>query len=163
MSALAATRPSLVDVRFQVREQRVELLVGPAAADGRHVAGHRRDSVLSFEQQRAETLRLGEERAVRDVGPVAALARQAMALRAHAFPLAAPECLRRRPAGPRRVLLLRLDDHRRTHLRMEDAAELAAAPAVRAGAVGLEPGVRALAGDRVELPAELGDPPAVVD
>ena len=55
------------------------------------------------------------------------------------------------------------DDHARGHRRVVEAAQLRALADVRALLVGLEPGVVRDARDRLDLAAELRDPPAVDD
>src|SRR3954449_107611 len=163
VSVLTATRASLRDVPPEVELERGELPRRPAAADGRHVARRRRDPVLAVDEQRVEPLRLHEQRARRDRRAVAALALQAVALRADADPLVpaqVPGRLRRQPGAVRAG---RLGEDTRAHLRVQGAAELTAAAAVRPRRVGLEPRVRLAARNRVELAAQLGDPPAVID
>src|SRR3954447_12925422 len=162
VSALAAIR-RLGDVALQVLLERAELLARPAPPDGRHVARDRCDPVLSVEQQRPQALGLRQQGAVRDRRAVRALSLQAVALGADSHPLVAAELPGGSAADPGVVVRLRLGEDDCLHLGMEDAAELAATPAVRPGALCLEPGVCALARDGVELPTELGHPPAVVD
>ena len=64
---------------------------------------------------------------------------------------------------PRLVLLDGHDADLGEHVRVAAAAELGALALVDAEAVRLEPGLVRVAGDRVELAAELGDPPRVRD
>src|SRR5712692_3805248 len=153
--ALAATRRPLVDALLQVGEERLHLLARPAVRDGRH-------RVPALPDQLLQTLPLREQGVGRDVGPEAALALEAVALRARPLPLAATEGAVR-GGEPRRVVGLRLDVDDGLHRRVEDPAELTALPAVRSDAVRLEPCVRHVAGNGVELAAELRDPPAVVN
>src|SRR4051812_19397572 len=163
VSVLTATRRPLVDVPPEVHVERRELLARPAAADGRHVAVGRRDPVLAVLQQPPQPLRLGQDRARRDVRPVVALALRPVALGADARPFVASEVPRGLGRDPRLVVRERLGQYLRLHLRMEDAAKLAAAAAVRPRGVRLEPRLGVAAGYRVELAPELRDPPAVVD
>src|SRR4051794_14792434 len=141
VSVLTATRRPLVDVPPEVHVERRELLVRPAAADGGHVALGRRDPVLAVLQQSPEPERLGQDRAGRDVRPVVALALRPVALGAGAGPFAPSEVSRSLGREPRLVVRERLGQHLRLHLRMEDAAKLAAAAAVRPRRVRLEPGL----------------------
>src|SRR5216684_1921362 len=108
------------------------------------------------------TLALDEQGVVRDLRSKAALSLEPVALRTRALPFAAAQ-IAARAAQPRGVLALRLHVDHRLHRRVEDAAELPASPAVRPDSISLEPRVRPVAGDGVELAAELWDPPAVVD
>src|SRR5207237_6675561 len=103
--------------------------------------------VTAVADDRLEPFPVGEERARRDLGPVVALSLQAVALRAHAHPLGAPELLRRLRGEPALVVGARLDDHAGLHRGVEDPAEPAALAAVGADSGRLEPGVVRLAGD----------------
>src|SRR5881227_2648501 len=100
VAALAATRGLLVDVALHVGKERLELPVGPAPPDRRHVVADRLDPVLPVQQQLAQALGLRQQRAARDRRSVAALPLQAVAFRADAFPLAAPERLPREATDP---------------------------------------------------------------
>src|SRR5713101_1559006 len=153
--ALTATRRSLVDVLLQVREQRQHLVVRPAVRNGRHL-------VPALADQLFEALSLREQSVVRDPRPEATLALESVALRARALPLA-PSKIAGRGTEPRGVVGLRLHLDDRLHRRVEDAAELSASTPIRSDAIGLEPRVRHVARDGVELAAEFRDPPAVVD
>src|SRR5436305_695685 len=158
---LAAT-PASCDVARHVREQPVELRLAPAAADGRHEAWEVR-LVAAVLEQRLQLGRVDEDRAARDRRAVAALARETVAVRADAGPLALPEAGFRALRDELLVGLLRLHDHARLHRRVEDAAELAALAAVLPELPRAEPRVVGHARDGVELAAERGNPPAVVD
>src|SRR5512133_470945 len=89
VSTLAATRLPLVDDGLQVLLEGSELIVRPRASDGRHVARRRLDAVLAIGEEPAQALRLNEQRAGRDIRPVAALAAEPVALRADAEPFVA--------------------------------------------------------------------------
>src|SRR6266511_1050987 len=155
-SALTATSLTLVDHRIEILLEHPELLVIPPA-------GHRGHLSAAVAEQLLEPLGLDQERVVRDRRAVVAFALWPVELRADAHPFVPAEAQGPLVSDPRLVLVLRFDHDARTHLRVEDAAELAAASTVRPDLVGLEPRVRALTGDGVELAAELGNPPAVVD
>src|SRR5438067_1616503 len=163
-SDLAATCRSqwrgLVDVLLHVGDERGDLGVRPALADGRHRALRAGEAVLEDSLQSAL---LREEGVVGDRGPVAALAEVAVAGRADAAPLLLPERL---PSGRGDVVLvrlLRLGHDRREHRRVIDAAELRALALVAAGLIRLEPEVVRVAWDGLNLAAERRDPPAVDD
>src|SRR3989475_10359162 len=153
--ALAATCRCLVDVPLQVREKRLHLVVRPAVRNWRHLVPALADQLL-------EALSLREQSVVRDCRPEATLALQSVALRARAHPLA-PSEIAGPGTEPRGVVGLRLHLDDRLHCRVEDPAELAASTSLRPDPIGLEPRVRPVARDGVELAAELRDPPAVVD
>src|SRR6266508_26839 len=155
-SALTATSLTLVDYRIEILLEHPELLVIPPA-------GHRGHLSAAVAEQLLEPLGLDQERVVRDLRAVVAFALWPVALRADADPFVPAETQGPLMSDPRLVLVLRFDHDARTHLRVEHAAELAATATVGPDPVGLEPRVRALTGDGVELAAELGNPPAVVD
>src|SRR5712691_10967532 len=134
-SALAATRARpLVDVRLRIVEQRRHLRLRPAVPDGRHVAAPVADD-------RRETGRLRQERVVRQVRAVAALALHPVARRADALELGAPELARRSRAREGAEVRVGRREHSCVHRLVVEAAELGALPVVRAGTVGLEPDV----------------------
>src|SRR2546430_10718626 len=114
------------------------------------------------EEKRAKEGRLEEQAFVHDRWPEPAPARRPMALRAGARPFALPE-LGVRAAEPGGILAGRLNVDDGVHLGVEDTAELAALSEIRPDSVRLEPRVGGVPGNRVELAAKLGDPPAVVD
>src|SRR3954447_25490421 len=156
-SALAATRArSLVDVRLRILQERRHLRLRPAVADGRHVAA-------AVSHDRFEPRRLRQQLVLRQVGAVAALALHAVTRRADALELRAPELARRGRARERAVVAVGGREHARVHRLVIQAAELRALPVVRAGTVGFEPDVVRPARNRLDLPAELRDPPAVHD
>src|SRR5438094_3785356 len=151
----ATCRSSLVDRRLRVPDERLDLRVAPALPDRRHLAE-------PVAHDRRDTRRLHEQRVGRQARTVAALALHSMAGRAHALELRPPEILPHRRAHVGLVLGRARRDHTRAHRLVERAAELGALADVRAGTVGLEPGVVRLSRDRVGLAAELRDPPAVI-
>src|SRR5919202_1096231 len=159
---LTATAASSCHALADIGEERVELLLRPALADRRHDAGGAR-LVAAVPDDRLELLTVGEDRARRDRRAVVALSLQAVALRAGAAPLRCAELRLRLRRDPALVGGLRLYEDARRHLGVEDPAELAALAAVGADPLGAEPRVVRLAGNGIELPVELGDPPAVVD
>src|SRR5579872_2373905 len=143
VSTLTATRRrSLVDAVPDVVEERLHLLVRPAGPDGGHLAA-------SGAQERLEPRRLGQQRVVRDLRPVVALALHPVTRCADALELAAAQVGLHGRRDVRVVLLLRGRDHAVAHRLVIEAAELGALPDVRAGLVGLEPRVVRLPGDRV--------------
>ncbi|HET7055898.1 MAG TPA: hypothetical protein VFI12_05510, partial [Thermomicrobiales bacterium] len=92
----------------------------------------------------------------------------ALARPARERPLAAPLERARRLRRPLRLLREprpephgRLDEDEQAHVRVLEAAELAAAAAVDADPVGVEEDPVALARDRVDLAVQLGHPEAV--
>src|SRR5713101_1441704 len=145
VSALAATRRrSLVDALLEVREQRLQLLLRPAGADGRHPAAPLGHDLL-------EPGGLRDDRVCGDRGTVTALRLHAVAHRADALELRAAEVRLHGRGDVRVVRLLRRRDHARAHRLVVEPAELGTLADVRPGAVGLEPRVIRLAGDRVGL------------
>src|SRR6266508_1604072 len=152
-SALTATSLTLVDHRIEILLEHPELLVIPPA-------GHRGHLSAAVAEQLLEPLGLDQERVVRDLGAVVAFALWPVALRADAHPFVPAEAQGPLVSDPRLVLVLRFDHDARTHLRVEDAAELAAASTVRPDLVDLVHGRMQLV-DRDgavrirELPVEL--------
>src|SRR6266849_1831969 len=156
-SDLAATRAgSLVDRGLRVLDERCHLRVRPAVADGGHL-----DPAVPHDVGDARGL--GEQRVVREGRAVAALTLHPVAHGAGPLELCAPERARRGLARVRAEVGRARRDHARAHRLVVEAAELGALPVVRADSVGLEPAVIRLARDRLDLPAELRDPPAVHD
>src|SRR5919202_1527697 len=137
---LTATAASSRHTAADVGEERVELLLRPALADGRHDARDAR-LVAAVPDDRLELLTVGEDRARRDRRAVVALTLQAVALGAHADPLGTTELWLRLRRDPALVVGLRLDDDARLHRRMEDPAELAALAAVGAEPLRAKPRV----------------------
>src|SRR5436190_19925424 len=132
-SDLAATRArSLVDVRLHILLQRLELCVGPVAADGRHPPA-------PVSHDRLERRRLDERRVGRERRTVVAFALHPVALRAHSFPLRLAELLRRSRRDELLVVGIALDDRAREHALVVDAAELGALAVEGPGLVRLIP------------------------
>src|SRR4051812_23764942 len=153
-SALAATRRCpLVDVLLEIAEERVQLRFRPGLPHGRHLA-------LAVAHDRVEARRLRDDRAPRDRGAEVAFALHAVARRAHALELRLSEAGGR--ADEALIVRVRSRYHPRAHRLVEGAAELCALSDVRPRLVRLEPRVVRLAGNRVGLASELGNPPAVV-
>src|SRR5207302_3954143 len=91
-SALAATAASRVEALPQVIDRRVQLLVAPGRANGRHL-----DPAVS--EQDRHRVAVCEQRALPDRGADVALAREPVAGGAHALEGLAPD-LRRRGEPP---------------------------------------------------------------
>src|SRR5262245_16285361 len=156
-SHLTATRArSLVDVLPHVGDQRVDLLLRPVVADGRH-------EPATIPQQLRQPGLLREEGVRVDRRAVVALPLVSVTLCADALPLALAEASLPTAVHECVVRRLVLDERAREHRLVEDAAELGALPAVRSRRVRPVPGVIDPAGNRVRLAAELRDPPAVRD
>src|SRR3954468_13267612 len=143
---------------LRVEDEGVDLLVRPLGADRRHLA-------LPVPEQQLEALPVGEQRVPAEVGPDVARA-EPVALLADAPPLLAAEVDQPRVGGPvldeRLVLRAGHDLHPCSHRSVLDAAQLVAAGLVEADRR-LEPRLVHLAGDRIELPAEVRHPPRVDD
>src|SRR5215210_88861 len=158
VSALAATLAPFLREPLRVRDQRVDLLVGPRVAHGGHVAA-------ALAQQRLEALSVAEQRVPADRRSDELLV-EAVALLADAVPLLLAEGDAGRllcpPLDPALELGARKDLHVAVHERVLDAAELAAAVLVAPGRR-LEPRLVDRPRDGVELGAQLRDPPAVDD
>ena len=117
----------------------------------------------------ASAVGVAQRRRASDPWADAALAVHPVALGADARPLLLAQLARARvllgPAllEPRVERGWRHDLDRGEHLRVLEPAELGALARVRPLVVGLEPRVVRPTGDRVDLPAERGDPPGVDD
>src|SRR5207244_13572211 len=110
---------------------RRHLGVVPPAADGRPVARERLADVLAVLQQPQQSLMLDEDGVVLDRRAVPTLARDAVAFRAHALPLLTAEhegVAYGREEAP--IVRVALDEDAGHHLRVVDAAQLAALPPV---------------------------------
>jgi hypothetical protein len=149
-------------VLLHVGDDRVDLRVLPVDPDRRHRSGAPGgvDALLEDPEERRPR---GDERARADVGAVAALSEVPMTRRADACPFLPADRLPggRRDVGLVGLLRLDLDDGR--HGGVIDAAELRALALVTAGSFRLEPDVVVASRDRLDLPAESRNPPAVDD
>src|SRR5919109_754930 len=154
-------------VRPYVRHERVELNRDPAAADRRHVALDVGRVLSVVDHELAERAAVQERSVPGDRRPYVTLALEAVALRAGALPRLAAELLGRFRDGllPRPAIELGGADHfdPRVHHRVLDPAVLRAPPLVGPFLLRSEAELVDPAGERVLLPGQRGDPPAVVD
>src|SRR4029079_11873378 len=157
-SALAATRPSLVESLLQIGDRRVDLLLRPVLPDRRHLPDAGADDIR-------KAFVVGEQWVRGDVRPDPALRGQAVALRADADErlLAERGAVALSLLAPGVVLVRRHHLDPREHRRVLDAAELGALAREGAELRRAEARVVDLSGDRVELAAERRHPPAVRD
>ena len=166
-SALAATRRLLVDARLQVSEQRIDLRVSPAARRRAACSSRRAPAGLSpcvISVRRPSGWIRSRVVLDRRAVPAGAVQRRDTSRRRLSTPGAPSSSGSASDARYDCVLALASDATTLAlHRRVVDAAELSALPAIRADLVRLEPGLRRVAGDGVELSLQRRNPPAVVD